>query len=162
MTISVGDTLPDATVYEMTPEGPKEVSFGAEIAGKKVAFFGLPGAFTGTCTSAHLPSFISVMDQLKEKGVEAVICLSVNDPFVMGAWSDSTGAGEAGIKMYGDASGALTKALGLDFDAPPAGLFGRSKRYAAYAEDGVLKVLQVEDGPGNCTVSAGGALLDAI
>jgi len=162
MTISVGDKIPSGTLLEMTSEGPKEVDFGALIAGKKVAFFGLPGAFTGTCTSAHLPSFMNAKAAFDEKGVDEVVCISVNDPFVMGAWSDSTGAGDAGIRMLADASGDFVRALGLSFDAPPVGLHGRSLRFAAYAENTELKVLQVEESPGTCTVSSGNELLDAI
>ena len=94
--------------------------------------------------------------------MDDVICVSVNDPFVMGAWAKDTGADVAGLSMLGDAEGAFIKALGLDFTAAPAGLFGRSKRFALYAEDGVVKVLQVEESPGNCTISAGESLLDAL
>jgi len=162
MTISIGDTLPAATLLKMTEDGPTAVDFAALTEGKKVAFFGLPGAYTGVCTTAHVPSFIAAKDALAAKGVDEVICISVNDPFVMAAWSEATGAGAAGIHMLADASGELTQALGLNFDAPPAGLYNRSKRFAAYAENNVLKVLQVEDTPGTCTISAGDALVDAI
>ena len=124
--------------------------------------FGLPGAYTGVCTTAHVPSFIRTKDAFAAKGVDEVICVSVNDPFVMGAWAKDTGADVAGLSMLGDAEGTFIKALGLDFTAPPAGLIGRSKRFALYAEDGVVKVLQVETSPGECTISAGESLLEAI
>ena len=127
-----------------------------------MVLFGLPGAYTGVCTTAHVPSFIRTKDAFAAKGVDEVICVSVNDPFVMGAWAKDTGADVAGLSMLGDAEGTFIKALGLDFTAPPAGLIGRSKRFALYAEDGVVKVLQVETSPGECTVSAGESLLEAI
>lgn len=162
MAIAVGDKLPEGTALVMGADGPEEVALGPKFAGRKVALFGLPGAYTGTCTTSHVPSFISAMDALKEKGVDEVICVSVNDPFVMDAWGQSTGATEAGIAMLGDASGAFVKALGLDFTAPPAGLYGRAQRFALYAEDGVVKVLHLEENPGVCDISGGQALADAI
>lgn len=162
MTISTGDRLPEATLTRMGEAGPEAVSVSSLLAGKKAVVFGLPGAFTGTCTTAHVPSFIRTKDALAAKGVETVICVSVNDPFVMKAWGEQTGAEAAGINMLGDASGAFTKAIGLDFDAPPAGLYGRSKRYAMLVEDGVVRVLNVEASPGICETSAGEALLEAV
>jgi len=127
-----------------------------------VVIFGLPGAYTGTCTTAHVPSFIRTADEFAAKGVDEIICVSVNDPFVMKAWGEATGAAAAGISMLGDADAAFTLALGLEFTAPPVGLFNRSKRYALYAEDGVVKVLHVEENPGVCEVSSGEAMLAAI
>ncbi|GGW33684.1 peroxiredoxin [Gemmobacter lanyuensis] len=162
MTISEGQTLPDANLLRMGDNGPEAVSLGERLKGRKVVIFGLPGAYTGVCTTAHVPSFIRTKDKLAAKGVDEIICVSVNDPFVMKAWGESTGATEAGITMLGDAEATFTKAIGLDFTAPPAGLINRSKRYALLAEDGVVKVLQVEDSPGQCTISGGEALLDAI
>nr|WP_321506969.1 peroxiredoxin [uncultured Celeribacter sp.] len=162
MVISVGDSLPEGTVLEMTAEGPASVDMKAKTEGRKVVIFGLPGAYTGVCSTAHVPSFIRTKGQFDAKGVDEVICLSVNDPFVMDAWSKDTGAMGVGISMFGDADGSYIKALGLDFSAPPAGLFNRSKRFALYAEDGVVKVLHVEETPGTCTVSGGEALLEAI
>jgi peroxiredoxin len=162
MTISVGETLPDATVLRMSAEGPEEVQM-ADLAGSgKVVLFGLPGAYTGTCTTAHVPSFIRTKADFEAKGVDAVICISVNDPFVMDAWGESTGATQAGIQMIGDAESAFTKAIGMEFSAPPVGLIDRSKRFALYAEGGVVKVLHVEDNPGVCETSAGEALLAAL
>ena len=162
MAIAVGDKLPDATLLRMGANGPEQVALSSLTGGRKVALFGLPGAYTGTCTSAHLPSFIRSMDALKAKGVDDVICVSVNDPFVMDAWGKATGATEAGIHMLGDASGALAKAMGLEFDAPPAGLYGRSRRYASFVDDGVVKVMNVEESPGVCEMSAGETLVAAI
>jgi peroxiredoxin len=135
----------------------------ADLAGSgKVVLFGLPGAYTGTCTTAHVPSFIRTKADFEAKGVDAVICISVNDPFVMDAWGESTGATQAGIQMVGDAASAFTKAIGMEFSAPPVGLIDRSKRFALYAEGGVVKVLHVEDNPGVCETSAGEALLAAL
>lgn len=162
MTLSTGDTLPDATVLRIGADGPEQVQMSTFTKGRKVAIFGLPGAYTGTCTTAHVPSFIRTMGDLKAKGVDDVICVSVNDPFVMDAWGDSTGAKNAGIAMIGDASAEFTKAIGMNWTADAVGFFDRSRRYAMYAEDGVVKVLHVEEGPGVCETSAGEALLAAI
>ena len=162
MAISVGDKLPDADLMYMGPDGPQSVGLSSLLSGRKVVIFGLPGAFSRTCSAAHVPSFLRAKDGFAAKGVDEIICISVNDPFVMGAWAESSGAKDGGLKMLADASGAFTKAVGMDFDAPPVGFFGRSKRYALLAEDGVIKVLNVEEGPGECTVSAGEALLEAI
>ncbi|MZR12275.1 redoxin family protein [Maritimibacter sp. DP07] len=162
MTISVGDTLPDATLMKLGEKGPEQVELSSLTKGRKVVIFGLPGAFTGTCTTAHVPSFIRNMNALKGKGVDAVMCVSVNDPFVMGAWGSSTGANDAGIEMLGDPECTLTEAMGLRFDAPPVGLVARSKRYALMAEDGVVKVFQAEENPGVCDMSGGESMLEAI
>jgi glutaredoxin/glutathione-dependent peroxiredoxin len=162
MTISVGDTLPEATLLTMGANGPEGVSLHTKLTGRSVVIFGLPGAYTGTCTTAHVPSFIRTKDALAAKGVDEIICVSVNDPFVMGAWGTSTGAAAAGIAMMGDADAKLTKAMGVEFSAPPVGLFSRSKRYALHAVDGVVKVLHLEENPGVCDVSGGEAILAAI
>lgn len=162
MTISVGDKLPGANLLRMGENGPESVDLAAKLAGRKVVIFGLPGAYTGVCTTAHVPSFMRNMDKLAAKGVAEVICISANDPFVLKAWGEATGAAAAGITFLGDAQSDFIKAIGLDFSAPPAGLINRSKRYALLAEDGVVKVLQVEDSPGTCTISGGEALLDAM
>ena len=162
MTISVGDKLPGASLLRMGENGPEAVDLAANLAGRKVVIFGLPGAYTGVCTTAHVPSFMRNMDKLAAKGVAEVICISANDPFVLKAWGEATGAAAAGITFLGDAQSEFIKAIGLDFSAPPAGLIDRSKRYALLAEDGVVKVLQVEDSPGTCTISGGEALLDAM
>lgn len=159
MTISTGDRLPDANLVRLGANGPEEVSIESLTKGRKVVIFAVPGAFTPTCHSAHVPSFIRTKDALASKGVEEVICVSVNDPFVMKAWGEATGAAEAGISMLADGTGAFTSAMGLSFDAPPVGLMGRSKRYALMAEDGVVKVLHLEESPGVCEVSGGEALL---
>ncbi len=162
MTISTGDKLPEATLGKIGDSGPEQVSTADLTAGRKVIIFAVPGAFTPTCHAAHVPSFIRNRAALMEKGVEEIICVSVNDPFVMKAWGEATGATEAGITMLADGTGAFTKALGLDFDAPPVGLMGRSQRYAMLVEDGVVKVLNVEESPGTCELSAGEAMLEVL
>ncbi|MCK8483355.1 peroxiredoxin [Aliiroseovarius sp. S2029] len=159
MTLSVGDKLPDATLLRLGADGPEPVELSSFTKGKKVVIFALPGAYTGTCTTAHVPSFMRTKPDFDKKGVDAVICIAVNDPFVLDAWGKSTGATKAGITMLGDAEGAFTRAVGMTFDAPPAGLINRSRRYALYAEDGVVKVLNAEENPGVCESSGGEALL---
>ncbi|MCX8953261.1 peroxiredoxin [Ruegeria sp. NA] len=160
--ISTGDTLPEATLIQMGANGPEEVRISDKTKGRKVVIFAVPGAYTGTCTTAHVPSFIRTKKQFDAKGVDEILCLSVNDPFVMQAWGQSTGATEAGLTMVSDAAAEFTKAIGMDFDAPPVGLFARSKRYAMLVEDGKVSVLNMEENPGACEVSAGEGLLDVI
>ena len=162
MTISTGDALPEATLLQIGANGPEGVSLHARLKGRRVVLFGLPGAYTGTCTMAHVPSFIRTRDAFAARGIDEIICLSVNDPFVMKAWGDSTGATAAGITLLADADAAFTLAIGMAFSAPPAGFINRSKRYALYAEDGVVKVLHAEDSPGLCDTSGGEAMLKAI
>ena len=162
MTISKGDTLPDATLVQMGADGPEEVTLADKTKGRKVVIFAVPGAYTPTCHSAHVPSFVRNTDQFDAKGVDEVICISVNDPFVMGAWGEATGATAAGITMLGDPESSFTKAVGMDFTAPPVGLIARSKRYAMLVEDGKISLLHEEDNPGACDVSAGEALLAAM
>ncbi|MGJ8609846.1 MAG: peroxiredoxin [Octadecabacter sp.] len=160
MTISVGDKLPDAMLVKLGADGPESISVSSLTEGRNVVIFAVPGAYTGVCTTAHVPSFIRTKDEFKERGVEEIICVSVNDPFVMGVWGETTGATEAGIVMVGDPAGDFTKALGMDFSAPPAGLINRSKRYAMLVMDGEVKVLNVEESPGTCETSAGEGLLE--
>lgn len=161
MTISVGAKLPEATLVEMGANGPETFSLSSRLAGRKVILFALPGAFTGPCTTAHIPSFIRTADAFREKGVEEIICLSVNDPFVLKAWGESTGATKAGISLVGDADGSFTKGLGMDFTAPHLGLVGRSNRYALVIEDGVITRANIDE-PGVCNISTGEALLSEI
>lgn len=161
MTISVGDRLPEGTFLKMTENGPEAVSIAEFTAGRKVVIFGVPGAFTPTCHSAHVPSFVRVMDDLKAKGVDEVVCVSVNDPHVMRAWGDATGGAEAGITFLADPDCSVTEAIGMRFDAPPAGLLARSKRYALAAEDGVVTVWHPEPATG-CSISGGEAMVEAL
>ena len=159
MTISVGAALPEANLLQMGAAGPESVSLSGLLKGRKVVIFGLPGAYTGTCTTAHVPSFMRTREKFAAKGVDEVICVSVNDPFVMKAWGDSTGAAAAGITMLGDGDASFTKAIGMEFSVPAIGLIDRSKRYALYAVDGVVKVLHEEENAGQCEISGGEALL---
>ena len=162
MTISTGDRLPAADLIRLGPSGPEAVSTEALTKGRKVIIFAVPGAFTPTCHSAHVPSFIRQKDALMAKGVDEIVCVAVNDPFVMKAWGEATGANTAGISMLSDGTGAFTAALGLAFDAPPVGLMGRSKRYAMLVEDGVVEVLNMEQAPGTCELSGGEAMLESL
>lgn len=161
MTITAGDRLPQGQMLRVGEAGPEAVDTAGLMKGK-IALFGLPGAFTGTCTNAHMPSLVRHADAFRAKGVLRIVCITVNDPFVVKAWADQTGATEAGIEVLADADGSMTKALGLDFTAPPVGFFGRCKRFAALVEDGEIKAIDVEDSPGNCTVSAGESLLEKV
>lgn len=162
MTISIGDTLPDATLTRMGDQGPEPVTLSDKTAGRKIVIFAVPGAYTPTCSSAHVPSFIRTKDQFDAKGVDEIICLSVNDPFVMKAWGEATGATAAGITMLADADSSFTTAIGMNFDAPPAGLLARSTRYAMLVEDGKVTLLNTEKAPGVCELSAGEGLLDSM
>ncbi len=159
MTISTGDRIPAAELMQLGENGPENVDLNAKLAGRKVVIFGLPGAYTGTCTSAHVPSFMRTKGDFDTKGVDEIICVSVNDAFVMKAWGEATGATAAGLTMLADATGAFTKSIGMDFDAPPVGFFGRSKRYAMLVEDGAVTILHLEESPGVCETSAGEGLL---
>lgn len=162
MTIQVGDKLPQATLIHLGDNGPEQLQLSELAAGRKIVIFALPGAYTGTCSTAHVPSFMRTRTAFADKGVDAVYCVSVNDPFVMGAWGKDTGATEAGITMLADPDGSFTKAMGAEFDIAALRMMGRSKRYALLAEDGVVKVFQMEDNSGQCTVSGGESLLEAI
>jgi cytochrome c peroxidase len=162
MTISVGDRLPAATFLQMGANGPEPVELAPRLAGHKLVIFAIPAAYSGTCTSAHVPSFIRTRAQFLAKGVAEIICVAVNDPYVMKAWGESTGATAAGITMLSDADGSFAKALGLSFTNPATGLYDRSRRYSMLVEDGVVKVLQREVKGGTCEISGGEALLAAI
>jgi cytochrome c peroxidase len=161
MKINVGDRLPDATLRRMGPDGPEEVRLADSLAGRKVAIFAVPGAFTPTCHSAHMPSFVGNVDAFKAKGVDEIICIAVNDVHVMRMWGEATGAAEAGITLLADTDSSFSRAIDMVFDAPATGMIGRSKRYALYAEDGVVKIWNPEVSRG-CEVSGGDALLAAI
>lgn len=162
MPISTGDQLPQAEFLEKTESGIAAVSVAALTAGRKVVIFGLPGAYTGVCSTRHLPSFVGVAAQLREKGVSDIACISVNDPHVMKAWGETAGAQDAGVRMLSDAAADFTKALGLAFTNPNAGMFDRSKRYAMLVEDGVVTILNQEENPGQCDISGGETMLAAL
>lgn len=161
MMISVGDTLPETKLAHMGKDGPEIVSLQSKLKGRKVIVFALPGAFTGPCSTAHIPSFIRTAAAFRAKGIEEIICISVNDPFALQAWGEATGATAAGITHLGDADGSFTKGLGMDFTAPHLGLIGRSNRYALVIEDGVIATANIDE-PGVCNISTGEALLAAL
>lgn len=152
MTIKIGDRLPDATLNEFVEVetagcslGPNAFKVSDLVKGKKIAIFGLPGAFTPTCSAQHVPGYVANVDALKAKGVDEIWCVSVNDPFVMGAWGrDQKATGI--VRMMGDGSAEFTKALGLEFDLTARGFGLRSQRYSMLVEDGVVKQLNVEAG----------------
>lgn len=162
MAITEGQALPAATLLKVLPDGVEPVDTGSFTRGRKVVIFAVPGAYTPTCSSAHVPSFIRVIDGLRAKGVDEVACMAVNDPFVLAAWGRDTGATAAGITMLADAEAALTKLLGLSFSAPPRGLIDRTQRCAMLVEDGVVTILHRETAPGVCEISGGEAMLAAI
>lgn len=161
MKLAPGQTLPDATLVTMGENGPEQVSLADRLKGRKVVLFALPGAFTGPCSTIHLPSFIRTADRFRDKGVDEIICVAVNDPFALKAWADQSGATDAGITMLGDAGAEFTKALGMAFTAPPIGLYDRSNRYALLIEDGVIAVANVDE-PNTCKISVGEELLAAM
>lgn len=153
MTIKVGDKLPEATFMEMTANGPEPRNTAEVFAGKTVAFFAVPGAYTPTCSAKHLPGFVEKKDELAAKGVDEIACTSVNDAFVMGAWGKSSGA-EGTIRMLADGNGAFAKAIGLELDASGFGMGSRSQRYSMLVKDGVVSELNVEEGGGFAVSSA--------
>ena len=159
MTITVGDKLPQATLLRVGANGPEAVDT-ADLARGRVALFGVPGAFTGTCTNAHMPSFVRTANAFRDKGVDRIVCVTVNDPFVMDAWAKSSDVGDK-ITMLPDGNGTLTKALGLEMDGTGYSLGHRSKRFAMVIEDGIVKSVNVEE-PGAFAVSSADAVLDSI
>lgn len=159
--IEVGARLPDATVLWMGANGAEKVDMAARLKGRKVVIFGLPGAYTSTCSTAHVPSFMRTAKAFAEKGIDEIICISVNDPYVMQSWGETTGATAAGITMIADADSSFTKAIAMDYDAPAVGFIGRSKRYSLLAVDGVVTHFYPEVGRG-CEISAGEHLLAQI
>ncbi|GAA0531494.1 peroxiredoxin [Rhizomicrobium palustre] len=160
MTIATGDKIPSATLMEMRDGAPRAVKTEELFGGKKVVLFGLPGAFTPTCSAKHLPGFIQYAEAFREKGVDTIACLSVNDAFVMGAWGNSVGAGDK-VLMLADGNGDFTKELGLEMDATKYGMGSRCQRFAMVVEDGVVKKLNVEE-PGAFQVSAAEYVLKQV
>jgi peroxiredoxin len=158
MAIQVGDPIPEATLNELN-DGVQAVSTGELFAGRKVVLFAVPGAFTPTCSAKHLPGYVEHMAEFAARGVD-VACLSVNDAFVMGAWARDQHV-PAGLHMLADGNGAFTRALGLELDATPFGMGLRAKRFALYAEDGVVRQLHVE-APGEFKVSSAEYVLEHL
>jgi len=142
MTIATGDRFPDVTIKTNGPEGPQDLNTGDFLAGRKVALFAVPGAFTPGCSNTHMPGFVVNADKILAKGVDAIACLAVNDAFVMGAWQRDQNA-EA-ITMLADGNAELTRALGLEKDASGAGMGTRCQRFAMIVDDGVVKYLGID------------------
>jgi len=157
MAIKVGDRLPEATFTVMGGEGPGPKTTEEVFGGKKVVLFAVPGAFTPTCSKQHLPGFVENADKIKAKGIDAIACTSVNDTFVLDAWSKQSGA-EGKVMMLADGSADFAKKLGLELDLSGRGLGMRSQRYAMIVEDGVVTALNVEDAPGTADKSGAAAI----
>jgi glutaredoxin/glutathione-dependent peroxiredoxin len=167
MTIKVGDKLPSGTLSEFIEVegngctvGPNEFKVDDLVKGKKVVIFGLPGAFTPTCSAKHVPGYVQNREQLKAKGVDEVICMSVNDPFVMGAWARDQKSGGK-VRMMGDGSAAYTKALGLELDLNARGMGTRCQRFSMLVDNGIVKTLNIE-APGKFEVSDAGTMLKQL
>jgi glutaredoxin/glutathione-dependent peroxiredoxin len=158
MPITVGSPLPHAKFKVMTETGPSEISTDDLFKGKKAVLFAVPGAFTPTCHGMHLPRFLQHAAEFKAKGVTTIACTSVNDVFVMDAWSKASGAKET-IKFLADGNGDFAKAVGLEMDGAPIGFGIRSKRYAMLLEDGIVKALHIEDKPSAAQESSAERLL---
>ncbi len=159
MTISKGDKLPDVTLVKATAEGHDKVQSADYFAGKKVALFSVPGAFTPTCSAKHLPGFVDKAAELKAKGVDEIACTAVNDAFVMGAWNDA--AGSADITMLADGNGDFVEAVGLTMDGTGFGMGKRGQRFSMIVEDGVVTELNVEE-PGQFKVSSAEHMLGQL
>jgi peroxiredoxin len=161
MTIATGDSLPDSTLLTMTAEGPTRVSVKDFFAGKKVVLFAVPGAFTPTCHNTHLPGFIANASALKEKGADAIVCISVNDIFVLNAWAKQSGADE-GITFLADGNGEFTRAIGMQIDASGFGMGERSKRYSMIVDNGRVLALHEEPAPGQAIETSAEKILSEL
>lgn len=159
MAVQVGDSIPDVNLKILGDKGPQDVATAEIFSGKKVVMFAVPGAFTPTCSAAHLPGYVANADKIKAKGVDAIVCVSVNDPFVMKAWGDAQNAEE--IMMVADPAGELATAMGCELDGTGFGLGKRSSRYSLIAEDGKITALNLEQG-GAFEVSSAEAILEAL
>ena len=159
MTIQIGDRIPEAPLAIASPDGPVPTSSSEYFAGKKVALFAVPGAFTPTCSARHLPSYVEKAGELKSRGVDEIACVSVNDPFVMAAWGERDGSTD--ITMLADGNGAFSEALGLDFDGSKFGMGKRSQRYSMVVNDGVVEQLNVEE-PGEYRASSAETMLGQL
>lgn len=160
MTVKIGDSLPPAVLREMTTDGVKVRTVAELTKGRRVAIIGLPGAFTPTCSSRHVPSYLDRYPELKARSIDDVLCVSVNDAYVMDAWSNSLNAAGK-IRMLADGNGEFTRALGLELDRTDIGMGLRSQRYSMFVEDGVVRALNVEK-PGKYESSDAGTLLTQI
>ena len=159
MTIQVGDRLPDVPLAIATGDGPKPTTSGEYFAGKRVALFAVPGAYTPTCSARHLPSYVEKAAELKGKGVDEIVATSVNDAFVMGAWNRDQGSED--ITMLADGNGEFAEALGLTMDGSKFGMGKRSQRYSAIVNDGVIEQLNIE-APGEYSASSAETMLGQL
>ena len=159
MTIQVGDRLPDVPLAIATSDGPQPTTSGQFFSDKRVALFAVPGAFTPTCSARHLPSYVEKAGELKGAGVDEIACISVNDPFVMGAWNKADGSDD--ITMLADGNGDFAKATGLEMDGSKFGMGQRSQRYSMIVNDGVVEQLNVE-APGEYRASSAEYMLDQL
>ena len=162
MVISVGNRLPSSSLVRMTDSGLEQTTIDQLTVGRKVILFGLPGAFTPTCSTSHVPSFIRTHEALLAKGVDEIVCISVNDVHVLYEWSNVTGAKIAGISMWADPSSEFTIAIGMNFDAPIVGLMGRSSRYSMLVDDGGVQIFNQETSTSACDLSTGETMLACI
>ena len=159
MTIQIGDRIPDVPLTLATPEGPVPVRSGDYFAGKRVALFAVPGAYTPTCSARHLPSYVEKAKELKSKGIDEVVGTSVNDAFVLGAWNKEQGSED--ITMLADGNGEFAEGLGLTMDAAKFGMGKRSQRYSMIVNDGVVEQLNVE-APGEYSASSAETMLGQL
>jgi len=159
MTISVGDKLPDVKLVKATQNGPEQVEASKFFAGRKVALFSVPGAFTPTCSAKHLPGYVEKADELRAKGVDEIACTAVNDAFVMGAWKDAAGSDD--VTMLADGNGDFAQAVGLTMDGSGFGMGQRAQRYSMIVDDGVVTELNVEQ-PGDFSVSSAEHMLKQL
>jgi peroxiredoxin len=161
MTIQVGERLPQASFRIMTADGPKSKTTDEIFKGRKVVLVAVPGAFTPTCHRNHLPGYVAKADEIRNKGVDAIVVTAVNDVFVLDAWSKASGTGPD-IEFLADGNGDFAKALGLSMDGSGIGFGTRSQRYAMLVDDGVVPVLNVEDSPGKADISGAENLLKSL
>lgn len=161
MTINVGDRLPSATFKKFTSEGVRDVALADLVHGRKVVLFAVPGAFTPTCSEKHLPGFVEQAEALKARGVDEIVCVAVNDPFVMNAWEKARDVGGK-VRLLSDGNGDFTRAIGMEMDGRGAGLGERSRRYAMVVEDGVVRTLLIEDVPSQAEKSSASAVLATL
>ncbi|MDD9921975.1 MAG: peroxiredoxin [Boseongicola sp.] len=162
MTISKGDRLPSAQVIRQSGDQIETFDIAEFAKGKKIVVFGLPGAYTSVCSSAHLPSFIRTADAFREKGFDAIVCVAVNDIRVMNHWGQSSGAYDAGLMMVADWDSEFTKKLGLEFSVPAVGFKDRMTRCSMIVDDGVVTELQFEEDHSVCNLTAGETLLELV
>jgi peroxiredoxin len=160
MTISVGDRIPQATLIKASADGPQPLDSADYFAGRRIALFSVPGAFTPTCSARHLPGFVDKADELKGKGIDEIACTAVNDAFVLQAWSESAGA-DGKVTMLADGNGDFVRGLGLEMDGSKFGMGARGQRFSMVVKDGVVEQLHVEE-PGSFNVSSADFLIERL